>query len=129
MQIQTFSNMRGIIHGRDPKRIDCEKSGVLKIGNTEINVVQGGDSIMPMLFHGATGDYDATFTDEDGGIYELDKVKVRNGRISPPAPVKVEMMELRCRTDAIEAECKALRESIEFLGKIFDTNSLNFLIG
>lgn len=32
MIIQTFKNMKGIIYGEDPKRIGCDKSGVLKIG-------------------------------------------------------------------------------------------------
>ena len=129
MQIQTFKNMKGIIHGRDPKRIDCDREGTLKIGDTEIKVLPGGDSIMPILFHGATGDYKATFTDINGDTYKIDTLKVRSGRVAPPPPVTVELMELRCRADIAEAECKALKESIEFLSNIFDTNSLNFLIG
>ena len=67
MKIQTFKNGKGIIHGNDPKRIGCDiKSGLLKIGNTEIKIPYGEDAIMPSLFHGATGDYNATFTDEQG---------------------------------------------------------------
>ena len=129
MHIQTFSNMKGIIHGKDPKRIDCDRDGVLRIGDTEIKVLHDGSSILPMLFHGATGDYAATFTDVGGNTYVLDKVKVRNGRIAPPLPTTVELMELRCRTDKAEAECRELRKSIDLLSGIFDTNSLNFLIG
>lgn len=126
MKIQTFRNMKGIIHGGDPKRIECDKSGVLKIGNTEINV--STDSIMPLLFHGITGDYDATFTDAEGGVYTLAKVAVRGGRILPPSPTDVEIMELHCRADIAEAERDALRERVYELEHIFDTDSLNFLI-
>lgn len=128
MKIQTFNNMRGIIHGSDHKRIGCDKSGVLKIGNTEINISHEEDAILPNLFHGVSGDYDATFTDADGAVYTLEKVAVRGGRIEPPPAVAVELMELRVRADNAEAERDFLRAEIHRLDHIFDTNSLNFLI-
>ena len=121
MKITTFKNMKGLIHGGDPKRIGCEVAGTLKIGKAEINISPGEDSIMPMLFNGCSGDYDATFTTSGGAVYKLEKVAVRGGWIAPPPPTTVELMELRCRADAAE-------ERIEELSKIFDTNSLNFLI-
>ena len=77
MTITTFKNMKGLIHGRDPKRIDSAVDGVLKIGTTEISVSPTGESILPLLFHGATGDYGATFTDKNGRVYTLAKVAVR----------------------------------------------------
>lgn len=129
MQIQTFMNMKGLIHGRDPKRIDSDRDGTLKIGATEIAVLQGGDTILPTLFHGATGDYPATFTDAEGVTYDLGKVEVRNGRINPPSKIAVELMETRARMDVLERENEVLKNKIEYLGNIFDTNSLNFLIG
>lgn len=121
MKLTTFKNMKGLIHGSDPKRVGCEVAGVLKIGKVEINITPGEDSIMPMLFNGCTGDYDATFTDKAGRVFKLEKVAVRGGWIAPPPPTTVELMELRCRVDAAE-------EKIEELDGIFDTNSLNFLI-
>ena len=129
MKIQTFLNGKGLIHGRDPKRIECNRDGILKIGDTEISVSHKGDSIMPVLFHGATGEYVATFTDVYGNAYDLGKLEVRNGRLTPPRPIDIELMELRCRADIIETENKYLRQRVEELSSIFDTNSLNFLIG
>ena len=128
MKIQTFKNMKGIIHGSDLKRIGCEMSGTLKIGNTEIKISAEEDAVLPSLFHGATGDYNATFTDGNGEVYTLEKVAVRGGRIVPPSPTAVEIMELHCRADIAEAERDALREKVRELENIFDTNSLNFLI-
>lgn len=128
MKIQTFRNLKGMIHGSDPKRIGCDVEGVLKIGATEISVSSDGDSVMPTLFYGATGDYDATFTDKYGRVYNLEKVAVRGGRIAPPSPTAVEIMDLRCRLDEKDAECEFLRAKIRELEGIFDTNSLNFLI-
>lgn len=128
MKIQTFSNMKGLIHGSDPKRIGCDESGILTIGNTEIKISGEEDSIMPLLFHGATGDYNATFVDEEGRVYTLEKVAVRGGRIAPPSPTAVEFMELHCRADKAEAERDALQERVNELEHIFDTDSLNFLI-
>lgn len=128
MRIQTFKNMKGIIHGSDPKRIGCDKSGKLIIGNTEIRVSGEGDDIMPLLFYGATGDYNATFVDSEGGVYTLEKVAVRGGRIAPPDSTALEIMDLRCRADMAEDRCKSLEREIEELRNIFDTNSLNFLI-
>ena len=126
MKIQTFKNMKGLIYGSDPKRISCDVEGILKIGATEIEV--STDSIMPTRFYGATGDYDATVTDKLGRVYNLEKVAVRGGRIAPPSPTAVEIMDLRCRLDEKDTECELLREKIRELESIFDTNSLNFLI-
>ena len=128
MKIQLFKNMKGLIHGDDPKRIGCDREGVLKIGTAEISIAPNEDSILPLLFHGGTGDYKATFTDKDGKAYELEKVAVRSGRIAPPPPTAVEFMELRCRIEFLEDKCEDLERQIRELGEIFDTNSLNFLI-
>ena len=128
MRITTFKNMKGLIHGKDPKRIRCDVGGVLKIGNTEISISSESESIMPLLFHGATGDYEATFTDSRGRVFTLNKVAVRGGIIAPPPPAAVEFMELRCRADTAEDERDALKEEIRTLKNIFDTNSLSFLI-
>ena len=128
MKIQLFKNMKGLVHGTDPKRIGCDREGVLKIGTTEISISPDEDSILPLLFNGCTGDYKATFTAKDGNVYELEKVAVRSGRIAPPPPIAVEIMELRCRADAAEDECAELRRHIQELREIFDTDSLNFLI-
>lgn len=121
MRINVFRNKTGVIHGRDPKRIGCDKAGVLKIGKTEVNIIPKEDSIMPMLFQGCTGDYDAIFTARSGETYNLGKVAVRGGWIQSPPKTTVELMELRYRADAAE-------EKIEELSNIFDTNSLNFII-
>lgn len=121
MRVQLFKNMKGLIYGGDPKRIGCDRGGVLKIGTTEINLSPNEDAILPLLFNGCSGDYRATFTDTIGQVYELEKVAVRAGRITPPSATAVELMELRCRADAAE-------EKIHELEGIFDTNSLNFLI-
>jgi hypothetical protein len=128
MKITTFNNGKGLIHGNDPKRIGCDKDGVLRIGQTEVSISSKADSILPPLINGGTGDYDATFTDVCGMVYHLEKVAIRGGRIAPPPPVAVELMELRCRADVAEQECERLREEIRELKNIFDTNSLNFLI-
>ena len=120
--------MKGLIHGSDPKRIECDKEGVLRIGTTEIGIAPCLPSIMPLLFHGADGDYEATFTEVTGSVYNLGKVAVRGGRIAPPTPMASEIMELRCRLDEAEEERDALRAKIKDLENIFDTNSLNFLI-
>ena len=125
MKITLFKNGKGLIHGDDPKRISCDKDGVLNVGTTEVTV--SGTSIMPQLFHGVTGDYKATFTSGDE-VYELEKVAVRGGWIAPPPPTSVELMELRCRAEEAEAELEVLRGKIRELAEIFDTNSLNFLI-
>lgn len=121
MKLTTFNNMKGLIHGNDPKRIRCDARGILKIGKAEVNIIPTEDSIMPMLFNGVSGDYEATFTTSDGKVYNLEKVAVRGGWIQPPPATTVELMELRCRADTAE-------EKIEELSNIFDTNSLNFII-
>ena len=128
MKIQTFSNMKGLIYGADPKRIECDVDGVLKIGGMDINVTASSESIMPLLFYGSTGNYKATFTDKTGKVYEIEKVAVRGGRILPPDKITVDLMDLRCKIDALEIKFDDLFAEITKLKNIFDTNSLNFLI-
>ena len=129
MKILTFLNGKGLIYGRDPKRIECDRGGILKIGDTEIEVSSRGDSVLPVLFHGATVHHSATFTDEHGEAFDLGMVDVKNGRITSPHPFVVEIAELRSRIEVLESENAVLREKNEELSHIFDTNSLNFLIG
>ena len=128
MKIQLFENGRGLIHGTDSKRISCHIAGTLVIGTAQISIAHDTEEIMPLLFNGSTGTHNATFTSELGNVYELGKIQIKVGRIVPPSQTAVDLMELRCRVDALEAECKALREENLELKNIFDTNSLNFLI-
>lgn len=128
MRIQLFKNGKGLIHGSDTMRICCDIEGVLKIGTAEIKISPGADLIMPLLFNGCSGAYTATFTSAIGNIYQLEKVTVKGGRIVPPTQTSVELMELRCRVEALEEENEAKSNEINELRNIFDTNSLNFLI-
>ena len=127
MKIQTFNNEKGLIYGSDPKRIVCDKEGVLRIGSTEITLSADKEEMMPSLFNGSDGDYSASY-EAEGIVYDLGKVSVRGGRISAPPQSAVEIAELRYRADKAEAEIDALKAEIEYLKGIFDTNSLNFLI-
>lgn len=128
MKITTFKNKKGLIHGTKYNRITCETAGILKVGNTEIEVNPTEASVLPVLFYGGTGHYEASFTDVDGNTYDLGEVTIRGGRIASPSPTEVELMELRCRVDIAETEREELRAEIQVLKNIFDTNSLNFLI-
>jgi hypothetical protein len=128
MNIQLFLNKKGLIWGGDNKRIGCERAGVLKIGGSEI-AVSGTDCVMPLLFYGASGDFEASYTTSDGEVYKLEKVAVRSGRILPPPSSAVEIMELHCREDNAELERADIKGRLDKLSKIFDTNSLNFIIG
>lgn len=128
MKIQTFKNKKGLIYGTDTKRIVCDKAGTLKIGSAEIKISAETEDIMPVLFNGSNGEYRATFTDSDGTTYELGRVTVRGGRLLPPPEDAVEIMELKCRAEALETLCEELQKQIKELSNIFDTNSLNFLI-
>lgn len=128
MNIQLFLNKKGLIYGGDNKRICCDRAGVLKIGGSEI-AVSGMDCVMPLLFYGASGEYDASYTTSDGEVYRLEKVAVRSGRILPPPSTAVELMELHSREDKAELERAEIKERLERLSNIFDTNSLNFIIG
>jgi hypothetical protein len=128
MKLQLFKNKKGLIYGTDSKRIACDIEGVLKIGGIDISIAAGVESIMPLLCNGCTGDYKATFTDTLGNVFDLRKVAVRAGRILPPDKIAVDLMELRCKIDALETKFDDLFAEINELKNIFDTNSLNFLI-
>lgn len=127
MKLQTFKNKRAMIYGRDQKRLGGDVEGVFKIGTTEIKISPEEDSVLPILYHGATGRYLATFTDVSGNVYDLGKILVKSGKIAPPSEIEVEMMELRCRADEAEAKCEELGDRVQELEGIFDSNSLYFL--
>ena len=120
MRITTFKNKKGLIHGTDPKRIVCDTAGILRIGRTEIDLEAGEESIMPMLFYGCTGEYDASF-ETDGEHYDLGRISLRGGWIQPPSEMMAELMELRCRAESAEQRLAALEEN-------FYRNPMRFLI-
>lgn len=128
MRLQVFNNKRGIIYGNDPKRICSDRDGTLKIGSTEIILSPEKSQVMPVLFHGATGAYNATFTDSAGNVYNLEKVTVQTGRIVAPSETKAEIMELHCLLDEANGKADRLQEKVCELEGIFDTDALNFLI-
>lgn len=128
MRIQLFKNGKGLIHGDDSKRIGCDIEGTLRIGTAEVKISPEEEAIMPLLFNGSSGTYNANFTSIIGCVYQLERVTIKGGRIVPPSQTSVELMELRCRLDSVEKECEDLREEVRKLNNIFDTNSLNFLI-
>lgn len=128
MKIQIFKNGKGLIHGADAKRISCDIEGTLRIGAVAIPIVPDDESVMPVLCNGASGVHTATFTSVIGNVYELEKVTIKGGRIVPPSQTSVELMELRCKVEALEDRCKSLEEKTCELDNVFDTDSLNFLI-
>jgi hypothetical protein len=128
MRIQTFNNGKGLIHGADDKRIGCDIEGILKISTIKISIKPDEESILPIFLNGCSGEYSASFTSIAGIKYDLGKVSIRGGRIAPPSQTAVELMELRCRVELLEARCEALEDQNRKLSNIFDTNSLNFLI-
>jgi hypothetical protein len=128
MRVELFKNNKGLIHGPDPKRLTCDVGGVLRIGTIEIPITMDVEAIVPTLFNGCTGVYNASFTSSLGNVYELERVAIKGGRIVPPSQTAVELMELRCRTDALEERCDYLEDKVRELENIFDTDSLNFLI-
>lgn len=128
MRIELFKNNRGLIHGSDPKRMVCDAGGTLKIGTVEIPITMDVESIVPTLFNGCTGVYNATFTSALGNVYELEKVSIKGGRIVPPSQDSIDKMEMRCKIDSLEDEIAKLKETVRMLTNIFDTDALNFLI-
>lgn len=128
MKIALFNNKKGLIYGGDPKRISCDKEGTLHVGATTINLTPGKDEIMPLLFHGATGSYNATFTDATGDNYALEKLTIQAGRIVAPSQLVADIMELRCELDRANDKMDLIMAKITELDQVFDTDSLNFLI-
>lgn len=128
MKIALYNNKRGIIYGNDAKRISCDVAGVLQIGDTSVWLSPGGDEIMPLLFHGATGTHSATFTTSEGEVYKLESIMAKAGRITAPSEVEAKIMELHCALDIANDMIADLQNRCRVLEGIFDTNALNFLI-
>lgn len=128
MIIQLFNNKNFLIYGDDNKRLTCDRSGTLRIGNTDIPVTANEECVLPALFFGASADFKATFTTLDGVEYDGGKISIRSGRVLAAPSEKIEMMTLHVRCDEAEKRLKKAEEDLERLKNIFDTNSLNFII-
>ena len=128
MIIQLFNNKNFLIHGDDNKRLICERAGTLRIGNTEIPIKANEECVLPSLFFGASADFKTTFTTVDGVEYDGGKVSVRCGRVLAAPSERVEIMGLHVRCDEAEKRLKYVEEELDILKRIFDTNSLNFII-
>ena len=120
MKITLFKNKKGLIHGADPKRISCPTEGILRIGRTEIDMEAGEEALMPMLFYGCSGEYEASF-ETCGTVYDLGKIVLRGGWIQPPDPMAVELMELRAFAERAEERLTRLEEN-------YLNNPLRFII-
>lgn len=129
MKITLFTNNTGLIHGDDPRHIHCESPGTLKIGRHEIRVTEKEDELFPNLFNGCSLEHLAKYVTDDGTEYNLGKLIIRRGWIGKPSDTQLELMDLRCQLEEKTEEMKTMREEIEELKNIFDTNSLNFLLG
>ena len=128
MKLQLFKNKKGLIYGADPCRINGTVEGELKIGHIAIKITPGVEAVVPMLANGGTGEYKATFTDNNSNIYTLRNVTVKKGFVQPPSKSALELMELTVRADMLEDRLAIHEAKIKRLDKIFDTDSLNFLI-
>lgn len=128
MRIQLFKNGKGLIYGTDSKRIGCDIAGTLNIGSVKIDISSDRETIMPQLFNGCSGTYNATFTSASGSVYRLERVEVNGGRIVPPPKLTLEYMEMQSRLESLEAALETMSKEMTELRNIFDTNSLNFLI-
>ena len=128
MKIQLLNNKRGVIYGKNALRIACDTGGTLKINTNEIEISPDAEAVMPILCNGCTGEFKATYTDVNGIVYDLEKVTIQGGRIVPPPQIVADFMELKCKEEALEKQCAALKEQFDELSHRFDTNSLNFLI-
>lgn len=129
MKITLFSNKTGLIHGDDPRHIHCVLPGILTIGKTTVRITADDGDLFPNLFNGCSLEHLATYHADDGTVYDLGKLIIRRGWICNPSPMQLEVMDLRCQLEEAKAEREDIRARIKELSEIFDTNSLNFLIG
>jgi hypothetical protein len=127
MKIQTFNDGTGIIYGDSPSILTCEISGVLNIGGTEFTIDSERETHIPQLFNAASGNFKAEYITEKK-TYTLRKIKVKRGFIEPPSDDVVEMTYLKARVDEVDRKCEKVLAEVARLDKLFDTNSLNFLI-
>ena len=108
MRVQLSKMGKGLIHGDDPRRIECDRDGILTIGAVKIAITKGEAVAMPVLANGAAGVYNATF-EAKSQTFNLGKVTVRGGKIVAPSQTEVDLIELRCLVEYLEAICDDLR--------------------
>lgn len=124
MKLHIFNDRLACLDGTDVSKISCDKSGVLKIGESSIDITERIPAAVPMLFDGV---YIITFTDTEGKVYSCSNTRVKNGRVVLVSTMTPGEIELRYRYEKLEASLESLTKRVVAIEKEYDFNALSFL--
>lgn len=113
MKLTIFDNKKGLVRGKNSSCIISEYGGVLKIGNSSIQIAARNMTALPILCDGQTGEFEATFTDENGNVYNLFNVNLADGIIVQPSAEYEELGVLHKRINFISKRIKYLSDELE----------------
>lgn len=125
MRIHLFNDKTGVIHGIDSRNLIADKCGTLLIGGKKIPVFDSRLTALPAILDST---YMAKFEGCDGVIYHIGSVAIHNGGLVSNKSYTERELALRHALDEAEVRIAELTERVDALEKIFDTDSLNFLI-
>lgn len=124
MRIHLFNDGTAVITGMNTHSVTCDKCGVFKIGSMKMPIFDSKECALPMLSDGC---YTASVTIETGKEYRVGYVSIHNGGIVPSRVSEKELM-LHHELDRANDKIEELTAKVDALEKIFDTDSLNFLL-
>ncbi len=125
MRIHLFNDKTGVVHGIDSRNIIADKCGTLIIGGKKIPVLASRLTALPAI---PDSTYMVKFEGVDGFSYHIGSVAIHNGGIVSNKSYTERELALRHALDKAENRIAELTERVDALEKIFDTDSLNFLI-
>ena len=124
MRIHLFNNGTAVISGLNPKTLVADKPGTLRIGCSSFAVLDLKETVIPRMTDGC---YTASFISEDGKEYRVGYISVHNGGIVAARTSENELL-LHHELDRANEKIEELTAKVAELEKIFDTDSLNFLL-
>lgn len=125
MRIHLFNDKTAVVHGIDARNIIADKCGTLLIGGKKIPVFASRLTTLPSI---PDSTYIVKFEGDDGAVYNIGSVAIHNGGIVSNKSYTERELALRHSLDEAEDRIAELTERVDTLEKIFDTDSLNFLI-
>ena len=128
MILTLFNNNRGMIRRDNPRRLISAYGGILKIGDSIVTIQAKTQTELPILCDGQTGEFAATFTDENGKVYNLFNVHLVDGRIATPSAELEQFVSLYIKAQSCDRMIERLQQEKQEAINALNNHPLKYLI-
>lgn len=123
-----FNNSKGIVQYDESNKLASAHAGVLKIGDGIVTIQAKTQTELPILCNGKTGEFAATFTDENGKVYNLFNVHLVDGRIAAPSAELEQFVSLYIKAQSCDRMIERLQQEKQEAINALNNHPLKYLI-